>query len=44
MSIVEIRDHSLWPQHIHGNDPLKHQLLNLGEGELFELRATKSIL
>jgi hypothetical protein len=37
MSIVEIRDHSLWPQHIHGNDPLKRQLLNLEEGELKEL-------
>ena len=37
MSIVEIRDHSLWPQHIHGNDALKDQLLNLPEGGLVEL-------
>ncbi len=37
MSIVEIRDHSLWPKHIHGNDPLKHRLLNLEEGGLVEL-------
>ncbi len=37
MSIVEIRDHSLWPKHIHGNDPLKDRLLNLGEGGLIEL-------
>lgn len=37
MSIVEIRDHSLWPKHIHGNDPLKDRLLNLDEGGLVEL-------
>ena len=37
MSIVEIRDHSLWPKHIHGNDELKEHLLNLEEGGLVEL-------
>ena len=37
MSIVEIRDYALWPQHIHGNDVLKHKLLQLEEGVLIEL-------
>jgi hypothetical protein len=37
MSIVEIRDHSLWPKHIHGNDALKDRLINLEEGGLVEL-------
>ena len=37
MSVVEIRDYSLWPKHIHGNEVLKERLVNLDEGELIEL-------
>jgi hypothetical protein len=37
MSVVEIRDHALWIKHIHGNEPLKDALLELGGGELVEL-------
>lgn len=37
MSLVEIRDHSLWPKHIHGNDALKQKLLALPAGTMIEL-------
>jgi hypothetical protein len=37
VSVVEIRDHSLWPKHIHGNEPLKRKLLGMPEGTLIEL-------
>ncbi len=37
MSYVEVRDHALWIKHIHGNETLKEQLINLSAGELIEL-------
>ncbi|MCC5971590.1 MAG: hypothetical protein JJU15_16730 [Pararhodobacter sp.] len=37
MSHVEVRDHALWVKHIHGNEPLKHKILSLSQGELIEL-------
>ena len=38
MSMVEVRDHALWIKHVHGNEPLKEQLLALRGGELVELQ------
>ena len=37
MSLVEVRDHALWLKHIHGNEDLKSELMNLNEGDLVEL-------
>jgi hypothetical protein len=37
MSKVEIRDHVIWPKHIHGNDVLKSKLLALKAGALVDL-------
>ncbi len=37
MSLVEVRDHSLWAKHIHGNDPLKTEITELSAGCLIEL-------
>ncbi len=37
MSLVEVRDHSLWPKHIHGNESLKEKLLVMPSGTLIEL-------
>jgi hypothetical protein len=37
-AVVEVRDHALWPKHIHGNDALKTRLLALPAGALIELR------
>jgi hypothetical protein len=37
VSFVEIRDHALWLKHIHGNEDLKAELMNLNQGDLVEL-------
>lgn len=37
MSVVEVRDYVLWPKHIHGNAPLRDELLALGPGALVKL-------
>ena len=37
MSLVEVRDHVLWAEHIHGNDPLKTEITELSAGCLIEL-------
>ena len=37
MSVVEVRDYVLWPKHIHGNAPLRDELLALGAGALVKL-------
>ena len=38
MSLVEIRDHALWIKHIHQNDALREELMNLDAGALIELQ------
>ena len=38
MSLVEIRDHALWIKHIHQNEALRQELLQLAAGELIELQ------
>jgi hypothetical protein len=38
MGLVEIRDHALWIKHIHKNDGLKEELMNLPAGDLIELK------
>lgn len=38
MSLVEVRDHALWIKHIHQNEALKEELMNLDAGELIELQ------
>jgi hypothetical protein len=37
MSVVEARDYVLWPKHIHGNPPLRDELLGLEAGALVVL-------
>lgn len=32
MGVVEIRDHSIWARHIHGDNSLKERILNLRAG------------
>ena len=38
MSFVEILDHALWVEHIHGNKPLQDRIRAMQEGELIELK------
>jgi hypothetical protein len=37
MSVVEARDYVMWPKHIHGNPPLRDELLSLEAGALVAL-------
>lgn len=38
MSFVEVLDHALWVEHIHGNKPLQERIRTMQEGELIELK------
>lgn len=38
MSFVEILDHALWVEHIHGNQALQERIRALQVGELIELK------
>ena len=38
MSFVQVRDHALWVDDIHGNRPLQERIRAMKEGELIELR------
>lgn len=38
MSFVEILDHALWIEHIHGNKNLQDRIRAMQEGELIELK------
>ena len=38
MAVVEVRDYSLWPKHIHGDEKLRETLLGLAEEGLVELK------
>jgi conjugal transfer/entry exclusion protein len=38
MSFVEVRDHALWVNDIHGNKSLQERIRAMKEGELIELK------
>lgn len=38
MSFVEVRDHAMWVEHIHGNKSLQERILGMEEGDTIELR------
>ena len=38
MSFVEVRDHALWVEHIHGNRALHDRVRGMKEGEPIELK------
>lgn len=38
MSFVQILDHALWVEHIHGNKTLQARISEMQEGELIELK------
>ncbi len=42
MGLVEIRDHQVWAEHIHGDDALKRRIIGMKAGDLIELKIAGS--
>ena len=38
MSFVQVRDHAIWIDDIHGNEPLRERIREMQEGDLIELK------